>query len=331
MHNIKANYIIHSLNTERERYQIPRIESQYLDLLRKIRYFGTDSDDRTGVGTRKLFGETLKVDLNQGFPLLTTKKLPFRVIAEELLWFVKGERNIQPLVLKNVNIWNEWPLKNYLIENGKNISPISQPEVWNLEMKSFINKIKSDDEFAAKWGDLGPVYGYQWRHWQNPDGTETDQLANAIKTIKENPNSRRIIVTAWNPSDIEAMSVSGLPPCHMEYQFQVDRNKLNMTMRQRSVDSFLGLPFNIASYGLLLEIIANMTDKIPNELTLFLGDVHIYKNHLPMIETQLSREIKRQPKLIINEKILGLEDLSIDKFQIVEYQSAETISAPIAV
>ena len=165
----------------------PGIEHQYLNLLRHILNSGTESGDRTGVGTRKVFGETLKADLQNGFPLLTTKEIRFESIKEELLWFIRGERNIRPLVLKGVNIWNDWPLKRYLQENGQgNISKLKTPDLWNEEMKKFKEQIKKDEQFAEKWGDLGPVYGYQWRHWKNPDGTEIDQLANAINLIKTN-------------------------------------------------------------------------------------------------------------------------------------------------
>jgi thymidylate synthase len=307
-------------------------EIQYLSLLNDILVNGSESSDRTGVGTKKVFFRTLQIDLTQGFPLLTTKDVWFKGVKEELLWFIRGERNIRPLVLKGVNIWNEWPLKRYLTENGRgHITAKDRPEQWQAEMKKFVEEIKSSNFFAEKWGDLGPVYGYQWRHWKNPDGSETDQLADVIKTIKENPDSRRMIVTAWNPSDIEEMSKSALPPCHMQYQFQVDRGKLNLAVYQRSVDSFLGLPFNIASYALLNHIVANITGTTPGQLSLALGDTHIYLNHQEQIELQLGRDPKPLPKLVIDQPVTNIDSINGDTIKVEGYDPHPKIYAPIAV
>lgn len=294
-----------------QRPKLQGIETQYLKLLHHIIQNGTDSSDRTGVGTRKVFGESLIATLEEGFPLLTTKRVGFETIKKELLWFISGETNIKPLVDQNVHIWDEWPFQHYLKSNRLDKKFLKYTPEWEAAKTEFIENIKSDSEFAKQWGDLGPVYGYQWRHWQNPDGSETDQLANAIKQINDNPDSRRIIVSAWNPTDIDRMAVSGLPPCHMMFQFQVDNNKLNLIMYQRSVDSFLGLPFNIASYALLNHIVANMTGKTAGNLTLFLGDTHIYLNHKEQINEQLSRDPFPLPKLIIDKQITDINKLTL--------------------
>lgn len=311
---------------------VESVDVQYSKLLKDILENGSESHDRTGVGTKKVFGRSLQVDLQQGFPLLTTKEVKFDSVKEELLWFIRGEQNIRPLVSKGVNIWNEWPLKHHLQETGKShITQHGTPDLWKTEMKQFVEKIKTDETFANTWGGLGPVYGYQWRHWKNPDGSEIDQLANAVDLIKNNPDSRRIIVTAWNPSDIAEMAKAGLPPCHMQFQFQVDGNKLNLAMYQRSVDTFLGLPFNIASYALLNHIVANITDKIPNQLTLFLADTHIYLNHKNQVEEQLSRAPKTPPNLVISTNIDNIDNIDGSSINVAGYDPHPRISAPIAV
>lgn len=314
-----------------QRQRLPSIEIQYLQLLHHIVNNGTESGDRTGIGTKKVFAETLKADLQKGFPLLTTKRLGFETIKNELLWFISGETNIKPLVDNNVHIWDEWPFQHYLKANSLEESFPKYTDGWESEKQKFIESIKTDSEFSKKWGDLGPVYGYQWRHWRNSNGTEIDQLAEAVNLIKYNPDSRRIVVTAWNPSDLEKMSVSGLPPCHMFFQFQVNGNYLNLQMYQRSVDTFLGLPFNIASYALLNHIIANITDKIPGELTLALGDTHIYLNHLEQIQTQLSRDPTAMPRLIIEQKIESIDSIDPRTIRIEGYNPQPSIKAPIAV
>lgn len=310
---------------------LPTIEVQYLKLLHHIIQNGTESGDRTEVGTKKVFGEILKANLEDGFPLLTTKKIGFETIKNELLWFISGETNIKPLVDKNVHIWDEWPFQHYLKENGLDTKYLKYTPEWEERKTAFIETIKNDSKFAKQWGDLGPVYGYQWRHWQNPDGTETDQLKNTVDQIINNPDSRRIIVSAWNPSDIDKMSISGLPPCHMLFQFQVDKDKLNLVMYQRSVDSFLGLPFNIASYALLNHIVANITGKTAGNLTLLLGDTHIYLNHQEQIKMQLSRDPLSLPRLTINGQINSIDTIDPTIIKLEGYNPHPSIKAPIAV
>jgi thymidylate synthase len=317
----------------KEQEQNPQVinhaDRQYHELLRDILQNGRESPDRTGTGTLKVFGKTLNFDLAEGFPLLTTKRVWFHGVKEELLWFIRGERNIRPLVLKGVNIWNEWPFKRYLEAKGLDqIHPATTPEEWETRLDDFVKRVKEDEDFSLQWGDLGPVYGYQWRHWRTPEGKEIDQLADAIDLIKNKPESRRIIVSAWNPGDLEDVA---LPPCHMSYQFQVDGDKLNCMMYQRSVDTFLGLPFNIASYALLTETIAKITDKKPGNLTLALGDTHLYLNHLEKVETQLARDPLPLPKLLLEPSINDIDDIPSEAITISGYDPHPAIKAPISV
>lgn len=307
---------------------INKVDPQYLALLSDILENGAESTDRTGTGTKKVFGRMLKFDLNNGFPLLTTKRVWFTGVKEELLWFISGGRNIRPLVSRGVNIWNEWPFQNYLRKNNLEQQFLKYTPEWEEEMEKFVLRVKKNKKFAAKWGDLGPVYGYQWRHWKGPGRVEIDQLANTIDTIKKNPDNRRIIVSAWNPSVIDKMA---LPPCHMAYQFQVEGDKLNCAMLQRSVDSFLGLPFNIASYALLTHLVAKVTDKRPGELTLFLADTHIYLNHLEQVKLQLTREPRALPELSLNPNITNIDNISPDDIAVVGYNPHPNIPAPISV
>ncbi len=300
----------------------------YLELLKDVLKNGVKSDDRTGTGTIKVFGRMLKFDLSQGFPLLTTKKVWFHGVKEELLWFIRGERNLRALVLKNVGIWNEWPYQRYLAANGLEKKYPKYTPSWEEKMKEFIEKIKTDEKFAKRYGDLGPVYGYKWRNWKGGNGKEVDQLAVAIKDIKGNPNSRRIIVTAWDPSVLDEVA---LPPCHMEYQFQVVGKKLNCFMVQRSVDTFLGLPFNIASYALLTCIVARVTGKIPGTLTMALADTHIYLNHIKQAKEQIARKPKSLPKLRLSSKLKNIDHIESDWINVVGYDPHPAIKAPISV
>lgn len=303
---------------------------QYLDLLRDIKENGTQKGDRTGTGTISVFGRQMRFDLNQGFPAVTTKKLYLRSIIHELLWFLQGSTNIKYLVDNDVPIWNEWPYRAYLQSQGKPV-PDSGSDEWREGMKAFVEQIKNDDEFAKKYGELGPVYGYQWRSWPAPDGRHIDQIKQVVETLKNNPNSRRIIVSAWNVADIEEMAKSGLPPCHTLFQFYVADGKLSCQLYQRSADTFLGVPFNIASYALLTMMVAQVTGLKLGEFVHTLGDTHLYRNHLEQVDTQLSREPKPLPTMKINPDVKSIFDFKFEDFELVGYESWPGIKAPIAV
>lgn len=259
---------------------------QYLDLLRDILENGVDKMDRTGVGTRSVFGRQMRFDLNEGFPLLTTKKMHLKSIIYELLWFIKGDTNVKYLQEHGVRIWNEWADEN---------------------------------------GDLGPIYGAQWRNW-NGDGI--DQLAEVIETLKRNPNDRRMIVSAWNPSQLKAMH---LPPCHMMFQFYVANGKLSCMLYQRSCDMFLGVPFNIASYALLTMMIAQVCGLKLGYFVHVLGDTHIYHNHFEQVKEQLKRVPLALPQMKINPDIKDINDFKFEDFELQNYQSYPPIKAQVAV
>ncbi|MEL7162621.1 MAG: thymidylate synthase [Bacteroidota bacterium] len=247
----------------------------YLRLLDHILEHGTVKGDRTGTGTRSVFGYQMRFDLTEGFPLLTTKKVHWKSVVHELVWFIRGDTNLRYLVRNGVRIWNEWPFRHYLESNGLTERfPQHSPE-WKAEMKRFVERIKEDDDFAEKWGELGPVYGHQWRNFNG-----IDQLAEVIESIKTKPDSRRHIVTAWNPTDIPAMAKAGLPPCHTMFQFYVADGKLSCQLYQRSADVFLGVPFNIASYALLTHLVARECGLEVGDFVHTLGDAHLYSNHL---------------------------------------------------
>ena len=262
---------------------------QYLDLLRHVLEKGNEKADRTGTGTKSVFGWQMRFDLNDGLPLLTTKKLHLKSIIHELLWFIKGDTNISYLKENNVSIWDEWADEN---------------------------------------GDLGHVYGKQWRRWDAPDGRKLDQLNNIINEIKNNPNSRRMIVSAWNPADVGSMA---LPPCHCLFQFYVAKNKLSCQLYQRSADIFLGVPFNIASYAALTMMVAQVTGLELGDFVHSFGDAHLYTNHMQQIEEQLSREPLPLPTLKINPEKSNIFDFVFDDFELQGYQSHSAISAPVAV
>lgn len=265
------------------------IEAAYLDLLRDVMANGTPSDDRTGVGTRTVFGRQIRCDLADGFPLLTTKKVHFRSIAIELLWFIKGMTNVKWLQERGVTIWDEWADEN---------------------------------------GELGPVYGKQWRRWTGPDGREIDQLADLVAQIKTNPASRRLVLSAWNPADVPSMA---LPPCHTLFQFHVANGRLSLQLYQRSADLFLGVPFNIASYALLLAMMAQATGLKPGEFVHTFGDAHIYSNHAEQVERQLAREARALPRLRLNPDITDLFAFEYEDIEIIGYDPHPGISAPVAV
>ncbi len=262
---------------------------QYLDLLRHIMEHGTVKSDRTGVGTKSVFGYQMRFNLAEGFPLLTTKKVHLRSIIHELLWFIAGDTNIKYLHDNKVTIWDEWADEN---------------------------------------GDLGPVYGHQWRSWATPQGGKIDQLANVVEQLKKNPNSRRHIVSAWNPGEVDNMA---LPPCHAMFQFYVADNKLSCQLYQRSADVFLGVPFNIASYALLTQMIAQVCGYELGEFVHTLGDTHIYLNHFEQVETQLSREPRELPKMEINPDVKSIFDFKYEDFNLINYDPHPVIKAPIAV
>lgn len=286
----------------------------YLDLCDFVLENGEDRSDRTGTGTRSVFGYQMRFDLSQGFPLLTTKRVHFASLAKELLWFISGDTNIKWLVENNVRIWNEWPYAIFKDSSDYN----------GETMKEFIERIKTDDKFAKKYGDLGPVYGKQWRNFNG-----VDQLQKVIDTIRHNPNSRRIILSAWNPSEVDDMA---LPPCHAFMQFYVSESgKLSLQLYQRSADIFLGVPFNIASYALLLHMIAKITDLEVGDFVHTIGDAHIYKDHFDVVKTQLTREPYPLPKLIIHGNQKEIEEFKFEDFEIVDYQHHPALKAKVSV
>ena len=262
---------------------------QYISLLENVIRNGVQKEDRTGTGTRSIFGWQMRFDLSKGFPLLTTKKLHFKSIAYELLWFIRGDTNIEYLNKNGVSIWDEWADEN---------------------------------------GDLGPVYGSQWRSWPTRDGGSIDQLLNVVKDIKNNPNSRRMIVSAWNPEYVEEMA---LPPCHCLFQFYVANNKLSCQLYQRSADIFLGVPFNIASYAILTYMIANVCDLSVGDFVHTLGDAHLYNNHFEQAKKQLSRSIKNKPQIKLLKKHTNINDFVFEDIEIINYDPHPHISAPVAI
>ncbi|MGB3274520.1 MAG: thymidylate synthase [Xanthobacteraceae bacterium] len=262
---------------------------QYQDLLRRILDHGVDKGDRTGTGTRSVFGHQMRFDLAAGFPMLTTKKLPLKAIVHELLWFLKGDTNVGYLHAHNVTIWDEWADAN---------------------------------------GDLGPVYGKQWRSWAAPDGTSIDQIANVVAAIRRNPDSRRLIVSAWNPADVDSMA---LPPCHCLFQFYVAQGRLSCQLYQRSADVFLGVPFNIASYALLTMMVAQVTKLAPGEFVHTLGDAHLYSNHLDQARLQLTRAPRPLPIMRLNPAVTDIFAFAYEDFALEGYDPHPHIKAEVAV
>ena len=321
------------------------IEHDYLKLLNDIMVNGVTKSDRTGTGTKSVFGRQIRHDMSLGFPLLTTKKMPFKIIATELLWFLRGDTNIKYLVDNNCHIWDGDSYQNYLKETV-DLNPLSQEE--------FINKIKTDDEFAKKWGELGPIYGKQWRNWMGfhegqhdilkvVNGVEQhkdylvgkDQIWNLINDLKTNPDSRRLMVSAWNVGELDQMT---LPPCHYGFQCYVREGKyLSLMWNQRSADTPLGLPFNIASYALLLELLAIETNMIPDQLIGNLGDCHIYLNQTDGVKEQLTRSPLPLGMLVINDEfwnpdagVFEQQDMRPDDFRVDEYESHPAIKFPLS-
>lgn len=305
-------------------------DKTYLTLLQHILDKGKKKGDRTGTGTLGVHGYQMRFDLSEGFPLLTTKKIPFRLIVSELLWFIAGDTNVKTLLENNNHIWDEWPYKWYLKSQNLPI-PAPNSDEWNAGMKEFTDKIMADEEFAKQYGNLGPVYGYQWRSWPDPKGGTIDQLKGVIETLRKNPDSRRIIVSAWNPADIDEMAKAGLPPCHCLFQFMVADGVLDLQLYQRSCDTFLGVPFNIASYALLLQLVASVTGLKPGTFIWTGGDVHLYSNHMEQVKEQLSREPKAAPTVKINPDVKELWDFKIEDITLEGYEAHPGIKAPIAV
>ena len=359
------------------------LDKDYQQLLQDIIEFGVDKNDRTGTGTRSLFGYTIRHNMKNGFPLLTTKKMAWKTMVTELLWFLRGDTNIKFLIENGCHIWDGDAYKNYLKQYkiiAKDLNEWQKENMPPLTQEQFINAIKTDDEFAKKWGELGPIYGKQWRSWgdggystwtdendkvmhkHRTDYPQVDQIANLINDLKTNPDSRRLMVNAWNVGELDQMV---LPPCH--YGFQVytreltykerknlckiservypngewmDENNIptraiSLMWNQRSVDTFLGLPFNIASYGLLLEIIAKEVNMVPDQLIGNLGDVHLYLNHIEQAKEQIEREPFELPKLKINFDIVHkdwecLPHYTVSDFIVENYQSHPSIKAPLS-
>ena len=347
------------------------IEEQYRGLLGSLLHNSNTKSDRTGTGTLSIFGRQIRHSMSDGFPLLTTKRMAVKTMMTELKWFLRGDTNIKYLVDNNCNIWNGDAYKNY--RNKFEPAPYQfTPDT----MEEFINKIKTDDEFAKKWGELGPIYGKQWRDWdgrQERDGSydmSLDQIANLIFQLKRNPDSRRLMVSAWNVGELSEMT---LPPCHYGFQCYVSdlspleiidqakkdglwkdtipegmtlselqkdfkTKKLSLMWNQRSVDTFLGLPFNIASYGLLLEILAKTVNMVPDELIGNLGDIHLYNNHIDQATEQISREIYDLPQLVINDEFWNpdenafeqIEYITPDDFDVINYKCHPRIKAPLS-
>ena len=315
------------------------LETPYLELLQKIMTDGHDKTDRTKTGTRSLFGAQMRFDLSQGFPILTTKRVPFGLIKSELLWFLRGDTNIRFLLKHNNHIWDEWAFENWITSSeyqGPDMTDfglrapkdLKFKKVYQEEIKKFTQKILDDENFAQKYGNLGNVYGAQWRHWQTRNGNFIDQIHNVVEQIKKTPDSRRLLVTAWNPEDIPT---SALPPCHVLFQFYVVDGKLSLQLYQRSGDMFLGVPFNIASYSLLLHLVARETGLKIGEFVHTLGDAHIYSNHFDQVNELLSRKAYDSPELWLNPDKTQIKDFRMEDIKLVNYKHHSTIKAPVAV
>jgi thymidylate synthase len=320
-------------NSCQGRHTMTYHDEAYNKLAEKIRAKGILRGDRTGTGTISLFSEQMRFDLSDGsFPLLTGKRVPFRIVMEELFWFLRGETNIRPLVRANVHIWDEWPYKAYLKANGL-VVPQTGSEEWVNGLANFVTKIgdPDDESFALQWGDLGPVYGSQWRKWRTEDGRVIDQIANLVESLKSSPESRSHIVNAWNPGEYEWLRQNSLPPCHVLWQCYVAEGRLSLHLYQRSCDFFLGVPFNIASYSALLLMLAHVTGLAPGELVWTGGDVHIYANHTSEMEELLSRELRPSPTLKILGPVSSIDDFCFNEFELLGYDPHPAIKAPIAV
>ncbi|TDW31856.1 thymidylate synthase [Rhizobium azibense] len=305
-------------------------EYQYLDLIEHVLEKGDRRIDRTGVGTLSVFGAMMRFDLSDGtFPVFTTKRVYWKTAVKEMLWFLTGRTDLQSLLRENVRIWTDWPLAKYREATGEDIS-----------QEEFEARILSDDDFSRRWGNLGPIYGKQWRRWLDADGKEHDQIATVIETLKTKPSSRRMLFHAWNVGELDRMA---LPPCHMTYQFHVTglgderagtegaKPKLQLLVFQRSCDLGLGAPFNIAQEAALLHMIAQQVDMTPGELVWVGGDTHLYLNHMDMARTLLSREPRPFPKLRLLRRPESIDGYTIDDFEVTGYDPHPAIDAPVAV
>lgn len=296
---------------------------QYLDLLKKIKNDGIVKSDRTGTGTRSIFGYQMRFDLGEGFPLLTTKRVFLKGVIHELLWFLAGDTNIKYLVDNGVHIWDNDAYRYYKEQCAKaNVEPIAMEEFLAASQQQSPSPIE-----GYAYGDLNRVYGCQWRSWGKPDGTSIDQIKQVIQTIKQNPDSRRMIVSAWNVADVEQMA---LPPCHTMFQFYVADGKLSCQLYQRSADTFLGVPFNIASYALLTMMIARECGLEAGDFVHTLGDTHLYLNHMEQVDEQLSREPRPLPQMHLNPDIKSVFDFRYEDFTLEGYNPHPTIKAPMS-
>lgn len=301
-------------------------ERQYLNLLKDILQNGVEKHEfNTGIMLKSVFGRQMRFDLSKGFPLLTTKKTFIKGIIYELLWFLRGDSNIKYLVDRNVHIWDDWAYKKFKIKNAK----------LEMDKEQFIQKIKDNARFAKNWGELGPVYGKQWRKWKTSDGREIDQISWAIEKLKKTPDRKHIVISAWNPEYIYEMASAGrsmaLPPCHTMFQFNVAGDKLSCQLYQRSADFFLGVPFNIASYALLTMIIAHITGLQYGDFIHTFGDAHIYSNHFDQVQQQLKRSPRPFPTMILNQKISNINDFTYEDFVLEDYDPHPPIKGEVTV
>jgi thymidylate synthase len=293
-------------------------EQQYLDLMQDVMENGDKRVDRTGVGTLSLFGAMARFDLGGGqAPILTTKRVYWKTAVREMLWFLTGGTNIRPLLQENVRIWTDWPLAKYRKATGEEIS-----------QKDFEQRVVDDADFAARWGELGPVYGKQWRRWVGPDGREHDQIADLIKLLRENPTSRRMMFHGWNVAELDQMA---LPPCHMVYQFHVANGRLSCLMFQRSADLLLGVPFNFAGTVALQLMLAQQAGLEPGTFVWMGGDVHLYLNHLEQAKEQLSRQPRPWPTMRLTRQAASIDDYRIEDFEVTGYEPHAAIQADVAV
>jgi thymidylate synthase len=294
-------------------------EQQFLDLLDRVLDKGDPRSDRTGVGTKSLFGELLRFDLSGGqVPILTTKRVYWKTAVKEMLWFLTGGTNIRELLQENVRIWSDWPLEKYRKATGDQIA-----------QEDFEARVLADEEFARTWGELGPVYGKQWRRWVDGEGREHDQIGTLIETLKHNPASRRMLFHAWNVAEIDQMA---LPPCHMVYQFHVNsRNELSCLIFQRSCDLFLGAPFNFAGGAALVHMLAQQADLTPGELVWVGGDVHIYLNHVDQVRQLTAREPRALPTMTLKRRAASIDDYRIEDFEVTGYDPHPAIHGDVAV